>query len=366
MCLLTTLLPNVFAVFQAAETVQGQSQVWGVIVDPVGDVSIKDDISPYMDIVRVSFSYGQGKLAIDFEIGREFPNWMMVGYYILFDTDQNTSTGCPGYREMDSSIGADYFIAFDPILVPGAGLCSSYRPWVGIKELQCVVNGSVATIYLTLPDIGLSGDLVQFDVVARTYHELPRKLYWDRAPDEGIFTLTMARATVDIYPSTLNLGVESRWVAACIGFAKGFDVHDIDVSSILLNGTIPVAPSAPVTIADYDNDGIAELIVSFNGTEIADFIFSKGITTGNVTLNMDGCLVSGMPFESNFVIRVRMPGDVNIDGIIDMADVSMATDTFLTWPGHPLWDPDADLNADGSMDMMDIAIILENFGRTYF
>jgi hypothetical protein len=62
-------------------------------------------------------------------------------------------------------------------------------------------------------------------------------------------------------------------------------------------------------------------------------------------------------------VKVRILGDVNGDGTVDMADVSLVVDAFMTYPGHPLWNPDADFNRDDSVDMVDISIVVENFNK---
>jgi hypothetical protein len=62
-------------------------------------------------------------------------------------------------------------------------------------------------------------------------------------------------------------------------------------------------------------------------------------------------------------VKVRILGDVNGDGVVDMADVSLVIDAFMSYPGHPLWNPDADFNRDDSVDMVDISVVVENFNK---
>jgi hypothetical protein len=60
-------------------------------------------------------------------------------------------------------------------------------------------------------------------------------------------------------------------------------------------------------------------------------------------------------------IKVRYMGDINGDGAVDMSDIQVLLDAFLSYPGHPLWQPAADLNRDDLVDMADIALAIENF-----
>jgi hypothetical protein len=77
------------------------------------------------------------------------------------------------------------------------------------------------------------------------------------------------KVEVDIDPDTLNLDSKGRWITAYIGISGGFGLKLIDVSTILLNGTIP-AEMWPTEIGDHDGDGVPELMVKFNRTAVRE------------------------------------------------------------------------------------------------
>ena len=56
------------------------------------------------------------------------------------------------------------------------------------------------------------------------------------------------QAVVDINPDTLNPKSEGKWITAYIELPTGHNVSEIDVSSILFNGSIPVDVEASTTI----------------------------------------------------------------------------------------------------------------------
>jgi hypothetical protein len=170
--------------------------------------------------------------------------------------------------------------------------------------------------------------------------------------------------TIDFDPDTLNLKGKGEWVTVYIELPEGYNVTDVDVSTIRLNETIP-AELEPTAIGDYDNDTIPDLMVKFNRTAVSEFIFSKGIKYGNVTLTITGWLNDGTIFEGSDVIKVRMPDDVNGDGEVGMSDIFQVIKAFGSYPGHPRWNPDADINNDGRVDMRDICLVIKNFGKTY-
>jgi formylglycine-generating enzyme required for sulfatase activity len=111
------------------------------------------------------------------------------------------------------------------------------------------------------------------------------------------------QATVDIDPDTLNLKSKGKWITCYIELPEGYDVADIDISTIMLNGQVP-AESRPTGILDYDGDGIAELMVKFSRSSV-QALLTPGETT---ELTVTGELVDGTKFEGTETIRVIDPG----------------------------------------------------------
>lgn len=108
-------------------------------------------------------------------------------------------------------------------------------------------------------------------------------------------------ATVDFTPNTLSLESEGEWVTAYIELPEGYDVSDIDICSILLNGMIPVDPKAPTDIGDYDSDGIFDLMVKFDRVAVKNIL-----TPGTQTITITGT-ISGVPFKGTDTITVISP-----------------------------------------------------------
>jgi len=189
--------------------------------------------------------------------------------------------------------------------------------------------------------------------------------------NQGLSSTVYSNITViipvilEIASSSLNLKSKGKWITAYIEFPEGYNVGDINISSILLNGTIPVNMSAPTAVGDYDSDGTPDLMVRFNRTAVCQLILSRGVMVGNVTLTVSGKLYDGTEFEGSGTIRVRMPGDINMDGKVDTKDISIICKAFGSFPNHPRWNPIADENEDNKIDIADIALTCRNFGKTY-
>lgn len=63
-------------------------------------------------------------------------------------------------------------------------------------------------------------------------------------------------------------------------------------------------------------------------------------------------------------VKIKMKGDVNGDGSVDVIDLSIVSMAYGSFEGEPDYNPDADLNKDGVVDMRDLATVARNLGNT--
>lgn len=106
-------------------------------------------------------------------------------------------------------------------------------------------------------------------------------------------------ATIDIDPNTFNLKSKGKYITSYIEFPTGYDVNDIDVSTIKLNGEVN-ADASTKSIGNYDNDDFSDLMIKFSRSEIYN-ILSVG---DNVEVTITGELNDGTPFEGKDYIKV--------------------------------------------------------------
>jgi hypothetical protein len=135
-------------------------------------------------------------------------------------------------------------------------------------------------------------------------------------------------AVVEVHPDVLNPRSKGRWVTCYIEVPEGYDPAGIDVSTVLLNETVP-AEEDPTEVGDHDGDGIPDLMVKFSRSELVD-VLPHGQEVG--------VRVSGKVGDAWFggVDAVRVLAGTN-DGDGDMAnnesEGSLTSDPSADLPG---------------------------------
>lgn len=110
------------------------------------------------------------------------------------------------------------------------------------------------------------------------------------------------QTVIDFDPDTLKMGSERVYVTVYIELPDGFDVADIDVSTLTLNtldATISEALPFPTEIGDYDEDGVPDLMVKFDYKAVIE-----GLEPGDRVMHLTGRLLDGTPLSGMDLIRV--------------------------------------------------------------
>jgi hypothetical protein len=238
------------------------------------------------------------------------PDGVLTGPSILYGLNPGFyDASGPPYHMVTSPpyTGAVYF---------RVAAASTSGSWNGTDGLVAVISfritrqpqGSLGEPTVTLP---LANTFT--DIVDRTgYFQVPH----DRV--QGTLTIDASafippqpvavRGTINVDPNTLNLKSEGKWITAHIEFPGGYDVHNIKVSTIMLNDTVAVEPR-PTAIEDFDSDGIPDLMVKFDRQAVKDLILKNYAQSkfGTVTLTLTGLLNDGTPFQGSTTIKIALP-----------------------------------------------------------
>jgi hypothetical protein len=137
------------------------------------------------------------------------------------------------------------------------------------------------------------------------------EIYNVALPDEEIMANYLAGINpvynVDIDPDTLNLKSKGNWITCYIELKAGYDANDIDVSTVAItdiNG-VPVnipAESHPTGVGDEDGDGVPDLMVKFDRSDVQD-----ACSPGPTTITISGNLLDGTALSGSDTITVIDP-----------------------------------------------------------
>jgi hypothetical protein len=71
-------------------------------------------------------------------------------------------------------------------------------------------------------------------------------------------------------------------------------------------------------------------------------------------------------YKNKFDREVKIPGDVDGNGEVDIYEIALLIRDFDATPTSPNWNNGrSDFNDDGIVDVLDLTIYIQNFGRTY-
>lgn len=115
-------------------------------------------------------------------------------------------------------------------------------------------------------------------------------------------------ASIDIRPETLNRKSRGRWITAYVELPEGYDVGEIDVSTVAVTEideaelADPIyAEEKPTSIGDEDGDGIPDLMVKFDRQALTGYL---EVEAGERLLTISGALSDGTRLQGSDTIRV--------------------------------------------------------------
>lgn len=125
--------------------------------------------------------------------------------------------------------------------------------------------------------------------------------------DLVLAALTPVNVDVRYCPRTLNLKSRGRWITAIIRLPNEYKAKDVNISSVMLNGTVP---ADPVHYGVYDCGDLHLLVLKFNRTAVIELIRNSLEEAGckrkfvKVWLTVTGRFLDGLPFQGTNKIRV--------------------------------------------------------------
>jgi hypothetical protein len=101
---------------------------------------------------------------------------------------------------------------------------------------------------------------------------------------------------------------------------------------------------------------------SFRLADIPARVYTVHIKGGkwlaqNVTVDASGGDVTG-------VMALLRPGDIDNDNTVNIQDLGLLADAFLTTPASANWNENADLNCDSMVNIADLGLLADSFGKS--
>jgi hypothetical protein len=177
-------------------------------------------------------------------------------------------------------------------------------------------------------------------------------LYTASAPTgtaSGIFQLFVLQPPqiVSLNSVTFRTGQNNSFDVNTTGFPKLAIPGLRDAMQITLQGTLPQG----VVFTNTNPVGVPTGTAVFSGSTTALGTYPLTLTASNGV---------GSNFIQNFTLVVALPGDANLDGVVNCADLDLVGASFGYYRGQPNYNANADLNNDGVVNWADVTIVESN------
>jgi hypothetical protein len=215
------------------------------------------------------------------------------------------------------------------------------------------VPTTIATIYFQVKNYGSTVlDLHSTKIVKQSGEEISHEV------EDGFFATLISDVAIIYVEPSRNTTYPGRMinitvVAANLGdMTETFNVTAYyDENKIETQTVVDLAPNQNIT-----------LVFTWNTTGLQP--------CNNYTIKAEA---SQLPYEIDVennvyidgFVKIKMIGDVNGDGVIDIYDVTAASAIYGSQEGDPNWNPDADVAPQwGIINIYDIVTIASRYGQT--
>lgn len=132
-----------------------------------------------------------------------------------------------------------------------------------------------------------------------------------------------------------------------------------------------IAENFTVTIYADDQPIVTLPIINLapNETVTQTVVWNTSSNTPSLTPYKIRVEAEPVPYEMNMTnnifidgdVKLKIVGDVNGDGTVDITDLQLWDSAFNSKPGDSNWNPQADINGDGVVDKEDGMLIIQNY-----
>jgi hypothetical protein len=218
--------------------------------------------------LRIIDSQGRVTGVVDGEIKEEIPYSFYVDDHILVINPENI-VKCEVFGLTEGRYGLSAKFTDEDSIVD-----------FNAKEIP-ITSETIHQYSIDWNSLSMGEDGVILQIDADGDGEFEQNLDADNELTHDEFIL-QTETEIDFDPDTLNLKHKGKYVTVYIELPSGYDITQIDASTILLNRVVPTELH-PTELGDYDFDGIPDLMVKFDRSlvgeilEVGDVVLSSYI-----------------------------------------------------------------------------------------
>jgi hypothetical protein len=139
---------------------------------------------------------------------------------------------------------------------------------------------------------------------------------------------------------------------------------DFDESSVSITAYATPTPPPSITI------GTTTIGLNAGASITVTFVWNASGSYGNYTISATAGPVAGETnigdnTQSDGTVLITIPGDINGDLKVSLADLVLLANAYGSKPGDIKWNPNADLNDDGKISLQDLVIMANHYGQHY-
>jgi glucose/arabinose dehydrogenase len=300
-------------------------------------------------------------------------------------SNDNGSGHVAGGNAQDITLALGKMLRIDPLspsLTPGspnpASVNENYRvpadnPFVGVAGLDEVYAYGLRNPYRFSFDVP-TGRLVVGDVGQNNLEEvdiLTKGGNFGWRVKEGTFTFNFSNGTVTANSPGVPAGLidpviqydhdEGNAVAG--GFVYRGQRIPVFVGTYIFGDYAGKGSSGRLFYGDLETGDIRELQIGVTPRPLGMYLKGLG-QDAEGELYVCGSTVQGPSGTQGMVrriVRIGVPGDIDGDGLVDVADLLYLVDAFGSLEGDLNYSPAADLDGDGAVDVVDLLTLVENW-----
>jgi hypothetical protein len=255
-------------------------------------------------------------------------------YAVPVDSDYAVYESCSfdlAAKQFTFDMTSDVYGGFCDVTIPAALMSGDFRVYLDGVPTSGEVATNVTHYFIYFTPTGLSHRVIIESTIAGGH-------------DVAVTNLTSYRTAVG---QGLNERINAT-VANQGDFEETFNVTAFANSTILGSESVTLLAGESTTVT-----------FNWNTTSFA---------YGNYTLNVNAEPVSGEinTGDNSFTdgtVLITIPGDVNIDGQVDIFDAIRLSMAFGSRPPNPNFNPNADINSDGTIDLFDAILLAGHYGQ---